>query len=342
MSDAEQTAGKPAGKNNRGLFLQWGLGFLLTGVAVFFLTRVISWEELKAAFVAVPLSSLVICVAIYLFSMGLRALAWQTLLQRRVSLGRAWLVMCEGYFLNNILPLRLGEIGRAFLMGRRTGMGMLNVLPTIVVERAYDLAFAAALLLSTLPFVLKMDWARPLAILVLALIILGLFSLYLAARHRDKLEAWLGRLGERNSLVRRYVLPQLHAVLDGFAVLTRFELFAISVLALGLSWFTAIFRDWILLDSLSPNGAPFWWALLAISASNLGGALPSMAASLGTFEGAATGAMVLAGASPEVGLAYALIIHVIHLIISTILGLIGLSQEGESLGNLIAELRGAR
>jgi hypothetical protein len=342
MIDAEPTVLEPPGKKNRGMFLQWGLGFLLTAVAVFFLTRVISWEDLKAAFIAVPASSLAICVAIYLFSMGLRALAWQTLLQRRVSLGRAWLVMAEGYFLNNILPLRLGEIGRAFLMGRRTGLGMLNVLPTIVVERAYDLAFAAALLLSTLPFVLKMDWARPLAILMLGLIILGLFSLYLAARHRDKLEAWLERLGQRSSLVRRYVLPQLHAVLDGFAVLTRFELFAISLLALGLSWFTAIFRDWVLLDALSPTGAPFWWALLAISASNLGGALPSMAASLGTFEGAATGAMVLAGASPEVGLAYALIIHVIHLIVSTILGLIGLSQEGESLGNLIAKLRGAR
>jgi uncharacterized membrane protein YbhN (UPF0104 family) len=67
-----------------------------------------------------------------------------------------------------------------------------------------------------------------------------------------------------------------------------------------------------------------------------------MAASLGTFEGAATGAMVLAGAKPEVGLAYALIIHVIHLIFSSIFGLIGLSQEGESLSRLIADFRKAR
>ena len=129
MSDAEQTALKPAGKKNRGLFVQWGLGFLLTAVAVFFLTRVISWEELKAAFVAVPASSLAICVAIYLFSMGLRALAWQTLLQRRVSLGRAWLVMAEGYFLNNILPLRLGcraEEGGDLHLGVAVGFGLIQ------------------------------------------------------------------------------------------------------------------------------------------------------------------------------------------------------------------------
>mgnify|MGYP001192831637 CR=1 FL=1 len=96
MSDEGQSAGPSAGQSageatarkNRGWFLQWGIGILLTAVAVFFLTRVISWEELKAAFVAVPPTTLLLCLAIYLFSMGLRALAWQTLLQRRVSLGR--------------------------------------------------------------------------------------------------------------------------------------------------------------------------------------------------------------------------------------------------------------
>jgi glycosyltransferase 2 family protein len=342
MSDTEQVVDIPKKKNNSGWLLQWGLGILLTGIAVFFLVKVISWEELKAAFQAVPPTTLLMCLVIYLISMGFRALSWQTLLQRRVSVRRAWLVMGEGYFLNIILPFRLGEIGRAFLMGRRTGTGMLNILPSIFMERAYDLAFASILLLSSLPFVLKMDWVRPMAILLLSLVILGLFSLYLAARYRDKIEVYVSRIGERSNLVKVFILPHLHSILDGFGVLTSFELFAISVLALGMSWFIAIFRDWSVLLPLSGGSAPIWWALLAISASNLGGALPSMAASLGTFEGAATGAMVLAGANPEVGLAYALIIHVIHIVVSTIIGLIGLSQEGKSLGSLIAELRGAR
>ncbi len=327
--------------SNRGWVLQWGLGIILTGVAVFLLTRVVHWDELKQAFLAIPLTTLLAVVGIYLFSMGLRVWCWHTLLQRRISFGRTWLALNEGYFLNNILPLRLGEIGRAFLVGRRTGLGTLNTLSTVIVERAYDLAFAAAILLSTLPFALKMEWARPAAIFILLLILAGLVGLYLAAHNSQRLEAWIAQRGQRFPVVVKWVLPSLHSILEGFSVLTRIELFAVSLLALGLSWGTAVFRDYMVLDAISP-GAPFWWALLAISASNLGGALPSMAASLGTFEGAATGAMVLAGAKPEVGLAYALIIHVIHLIFSSIFGLIGLSQEGESLSRLIADFRKAR
>jgi glycosyltransferase 2 family protein len=328
-------------ENNRGWLIQWGIGIVLTAAAVFLLSRVIHWEDLKKAFASIPPQVILAAIAIYLISMGCRAWAWRVLLQRRVSFGRAWLGLCEGYFLNNILPFRLGEIGRAFLMGRRTGMGTLNTFSTVVVERAFDLFYAAAILLSTLPFVLKMSWARNAAILVLVLVVAGLFGLYLAARHREGLEAWLGRVAGKIPLVEKLVLPSIHSVLEGFSVLTRFEMFAISLVAMGLGWGTAVFRDWYILSSLSPQ-APFWWALLAISASNLGGALPSMAASLGTFEGAATGAMVLAGASPEVGLAYALVIHVIHLLVSSIIGGIALSQEGESLKNLIADLRGAR
>ncbi len=326
---------------NRSWVWQWLIGILLTGTAVFLLSRVISWEEFKTALGTIQPGRMILLVVVYLVSMVFRALGWQTLLQRKVSLGRAILGMNEGYFLNNILPFRLGELGRAFLMGRRTGMGTVATLSTVVVERAYDLAIAAALLLTTLPFFLKMDWARPFAIIVLIVIIAGLTALYLAARHREALEAWLERRLGHLHLLQRVFLPLIRSLLDGFSVLTRFEFFAISLGALLLSWGIALIRDYLVLQSLVPT-APFWWAMLAISASNLGGALPSMMASLGTFEGAATGAMVLAGARPEVGLVYAIVIHVIHLICSSIIGGIGLAQEGQSISQLLANLRSNR
>jgi uncharacterized protein (TIRG00374 family) len=325
-------------KKNRSWLLQWLIGIFLTALAVFLLSRVIRFQDLKAAFTSISLVNLLMAALVYLVSMFVRAWCWQTLLQRRVSLGRAYLVLNEGYFLNNILPFRLGELGRAYLMGRRTGTGTLNVLPTVIVERSYDLAYAACMLLISLPFFLKMDWARPLALIVLGLIVGGLFALYLAARNRIALEGWLAARSEKIGFIKRWVLPSFHNVLDGFAVLTRFDLFLISLGALGVSWGMAVIRDLILLRSLVPT-APYWWATLAIGASNLGGALPSMAASLGTFEGAATGALSLAGATPEVGLAYALVLHGIHLVFTTVVGFTGITQEGESLGTLVQKLR---
>jgi uncharacterized membrane protein YbhN (UPF0104 family) len=49
----------------------------------------------------------------------------------------------EGYFLNNFLPFRLGEIGRAFLLSRKSDMRFMEILPTIVIERVVDLGFTA-------------------------------------------------------------------------------------------------------------------------------------------------------------------------------------------------------
>ncbi len=332
----------PEPKKGRGWKLQWIAGLALTGLAVFVLSRMVKWADLKNAFASVPPSVILLVFLIYVVSFGFRAMAWQVLLQRRVSFWRTFLTLGEGYLLNTILPFRLGEFGRAYLMGRRTGMGMMNVLPTIFLERAFDLAFAAALLLAALPFALRLEWARGAAVLVL-LVIFGLLAgLYVAGHNRARIENWVGRMGERSGLVKGLILPQLHAVLDGFAVLTRFDLFLQAFIALGISWAIAIGRDWVILNALSPDGAPFWWAFLAISVSNLVGALPSMAASLGTFEAGATSAMVMAGAAPEVGLAYGLIIHIVHILLTSAIGLIGLTQEGKNLGALLTEIRGIR
>ena len=121
-------------------------------------------------------------------------------------------------------------------------------------------------------------------------------------------------------------------------MLTSFQLFVISLGIQLVKWGFGILRDHLGISSIVTT-APFWWAMLAISASNLGGAVPSMAASLGTFEGAASGAMVLAGAQPEVGLGYAMVIHAIHLVVSSSFGAIGLAIEGQSLTKLVADLR---
>jgi uncharacterized protein (TIRG00374 family) len=271
-----------------------------------------------------------------------RALCWQTLLQRKVSPGRAVLALNEGYFLNNILPLRLGELGRALLLGRRSGLGTFHVLSTIVVERSYDLAIAAGILLSVLPLVFSLEVGRTrlYSAILLALIIAGLLALYLAARQRAWLESRLAAWAARWPVLR-WIIPPVHSLLDGFSVLTRFEYFALSFGLLAFSWGISILRDLVILRQFDPQ-AQVWWAMLAISGANLGGALPSAAASLGVFEAAAVTALSLVGIAAEDALAYALIVHVTHLISSSLIGAFALSREGKSLAELVADLRSTK
>lgn len=321
--------------------LRWLPGVIVTILAFWLLARAIDWQTFLASLASIPIGTLLLSIPIYLVAMVIRAIAWQFLLQRKVTSKDAILALNEGYFFNNILPFRLGELARAFLLGRRSHLGLFHVLPTIVVERSYDLVIAAGLLLATLPLALRLEWARPIATILLVVILVGLFLVFLAARNREWVEGLVDRLAGRWGLVRRFVLPQLHSILNGFSVLTRVEYFAGSFGLLAFSWFLAILRDWMLIRTFVPD-APLWWAALGVGASNIIGAVPSVMASLGTYELGAVGALTLVGMAKENILAYALITHVIHLISSSLIGAYGLSQEGQTISEVYNEIRRAR
>lgn len=340
MSSEVSSEGVQA-RNGLQSLLRWLPGIVITLLAIALLAKTVPWSEFVHALTSIPLWFFAILVLLYLLTLLLRGVVWQLLLQRRVTVGAAFLAINEGYFFNNVLPFRLGELARAFLLGRRSRLGLFHVLPTIVVERSYDLIISAGLLLITLPLALKLDWARPAALIVLFGILAGLSLLYLGARQRAWVEARMDQLGSRWGWMRRWVLPQLHAILDGFSVFTRFEYFAGSFGLLFLTWMIGLFRDWLLIRLFVPD-APLWWAALSISAAHLVGAVPSVMASLGTFELGAVEALTLVGMSRGPALAYILVVHVIHLIFSSLIGAYGLSQEGQTFTELYAEIRRAR
>lgn len=316
---------------------RWLPGVAVSVLVLWLLLRSISWEKVGQALAQTRWSTLLLAILVYLVSMAVRALCWHTLLQRKVPYIRAFFVMNEGYLLNNVFPLRLGEFGRAVLMGRYTGKGFLATLSTIVVERIYDIAIAASLFLSMLPLLLSMQGARPLAITVLGVVLAALVLLYGMARNRGPINAWLTRLGEHSPRLARLVIPQIQSVLEGFAVLTRPSLFVQSLGLLGLSWALAILEDYILLRNWVPE-AQFWWVAFVLAAGALGAALPSIPGSVGVFEGSVVAALSLVGVDPARALAFALIVHIIQLVFSSLFGLLGLTQEGQSLSSLYSDL----
>ncbi len=322
----------------RRLFLRWLPGLTITLLAFWLLSRMIDWKTFASSLARIPAGMLLLNIAIYLVSLVLRALAWQFLLQRKVTPAQAVLTISEGYLFNNFLPFRLGDLARGFLMGRKSGLGMFHVLSSIMVERSFDLAIAAGLLLAALPLALGLDQARPVAIALLVVVAVGLFLLYLAAKKREWVERQFALLGGRWRWFQRWVAPQIASLLDGLSALTRFEFFAGGLVLLLSSWLLAMLRDWALIRTFVPD-APLWWAALSISAANILGAVPSVMGALGTYELGGTGALTLVGMPGEAALAYILVVHITHLVFSTLIGVYGLSQEGQTVASLYAEIR---
>src|SRR5690606_6014160 len=93
---------------------------------------------------------LLIAFGIGFIWLAVRALVWWTLLRNRPRYADVFWTVGEGYLLNNFLPFRLGELGRAFLLSRKSDMQFMEILPTIVIERVVDLGFTAAIFLAAL------------------------------------------------------------------------------------------------------------------------------------------------------------------------------------------------
>jgi glycosyltransferase 2 family protein len=318
---------------------RWLPGVIISVIALYVVLRVIRWQDLLQALSAFNPGYVAIACCLTVVYLVVRGMASRTLLEGKVTFRQAFLTINVGYLLNNIFPLRAGEVGRAILLGQTSGLGTMHVLSTIVIERAFDLAIAAGLLLSTLPLALGMDQARPVAIVTLLLVIAGLVFLFLMARFQATARQWAAWLGKRIPIIEKYLLPQFDALLAGLSVLARPKLFLISLGWILVSWIIAVVEYYIMLLSLNAH-PPFWQGAFVDAVLALGIAVPSAPGAIGVFEAAMVGALKLLGFSEASGLAYAVIIHFQQWIITGIFGIYGLTSEGRSLFSFFKDIRG--
>jgi uncharacterized protein (TIRG00374 family) len=267
-----------------------------------------------------------------------RGIVWRTLLRNRASYRDVFWTLCEGYLLNNFLPFRLGEVGRAFLLGRKAKLSFMDVLSTIVIERVLDLAFSAAILLSAVPFVVGAAGAGRIAIVIGVLVVIGMIVLYLLARNREWALGLFQKLSARWPKLQKLGGNLLDSLFSGLAILTDGWLFLRFLLWMTLNWAFAILEFWLVLLAFFPQ-AQLLWSLFGLGAVAFGNAIPSLPGAVGTYEGALGGALTILSGNQSTALAAALTSHLIGIITNSLLGAYALSREGETLMGVYRQLR---
>jgi uncharacterized protein (TIRG00374 family) len=270
--------------------------------------------------------------------MALRAIVWRT--PWTAPYKDVFLTIGEGYLLNNFLPFRLGEIGRAFLISRKSQLQFMEVLPTIVIERAVDLAYSAAILLVSLPFVVGAEGAGQIGAIVGAVVLLGLVVLYLLARNRQWALDLFHKLSQRWPALQR-VGGFVEAFLQGLAVLTDGWLFARFLFWMTVNWAVAIVSYFMIILAFFPE-AQLIWGFFGLGVAAFGNAIPSLPGAIGTFEGAFGGALTILTGDQSTALAAALAGRLYMYLSAISLGLIGLASEGQTLSGIYQQLKDFR
>ena len=316
---------------------RWLPGVLISLVAIAAILYYVDLQRFVEAIRSANYWLLLVVFGCLMIWLAIRGIVWRTILRGRASYKDVFLTLCEGYLLNNFLPFRLGEIGRTFLLGRKSRLGFMEVLPTIVIERILDLTFAAAILLSAVPFVVGAGGAGKIAVIIGAVMVLGLLALYALARNQEWALGLFQRLSARWPGLQERGGDFLAPLFSGLSILTDGWLFVRVLLWMTLTWAIAILEFYLLILAFFPQATPIW-SLFGLGAVAFGNAIPSLPGAVGTFEGAFAGAITILGGDRSTALAAALTSHMFNYLSTGFIGLYALSSEGETLMGIYHQL----
>ncbi len=286
-----------------------------------------------------------------LIALGLwfRALRWRFLLNERITPMHSFHITNISYFLNAWLPLRLGEVARAYLVTRlKPPISLFTALSSVVVERLIDLLAVVVLVVLAVQLTDVPSEVQLSAQLIGASSALGMLVLAFFAARRHVARAIVHFFLSFLPFLEQLGVPGLaDKALDGIAPLGSARGVSYSLWWSLWAWATSVVAGYVLLFAFydQPNWAA---ALLMIAAAALAIALPAVPGSVGPFEAAIIVGLQLSGmVDPANGLpqerafAFAVVLHLVNAACYVILGYLGLLQERVSLGEVFRVARDA-
>ena len=248
--------------------------------------------------------------AIFLWgSVWLRGIRWKWLFNDSASPSVASLYRAEliGYFGNNVLPLRLGEILRAYIVGKENNLPKSFVFGTVVLERLMDmfaLIFFGIILLILYPF--EEGWVGDYILKGGSVILIIIFALIIISRFKFK-------------STENKILKIFNQIMDGLLSIRKKSIIPVVISSI-LIWSIYLLDVYLIQRAFQFNLS--WTQSLAILViSSLVLSIPSAPGMIGTFHAAVKYTMVdLFAFTPNEGNSFAILMHAYGYILFTLLG----------------------
>jgi uncharacterized protein (TIRG00374 family) len=261
-------------------------GLLISLGALLLAFRGLDWTEVGSALRDANYLLFLPAAVLMFLSLYLRAVRWGVLFHplTHLRVGALMGTMNVGYSVNNLLPLRVGELVRAYLIGETERVSAAHALSTIVVERVLDVLTVVLMLVLLLPFIDAPAWATGPALVA------GVIFLALAVALATLSLARQWALGVADRVVRllpaRYqsrLREAAESVMEGFGVLSN-----PAVLAQGMgwsfaSWFCSALVMFVVQQAFDLD-VGFEAGVFVVATTSLAMLVPASPGYIGTFE----------------------------------------------------------
>jgi uncharacterized protein (TIRG00374 family) len=246
-------------------------------------------DQLTAALATADWRLIFPAVGLYFIGTWLRSVRWGLLLPDYAIRTRTlFAALVVGFTVNNLLPLRMGEVARTYLLGRWCRVPYSATVASLVVERVMDGLSLSLLLLIALRLVPAPTYLFAVGIIAACGFLGGLVLLGLAAWRGSALVAITDLLMHWFPARVRVAATSAAATFARSLALVHDPLLLARVLALSLLvWCFELGLFFVLMFSLSIPGS-YPQALLVGSSANFATLLPSSPGYAGTFDAALT------------------------------------------------------
>jgi uncharacterized protein (TIRG00374 family) len=332
----------PGGKWPR--FLKPALGYLLALACLVWVFHDVNFREFVRTFEGASPGLAVLAMLIDVLSYAAQGTRWRLLLMGKgnLSISRATQAVYAGLFTNELLPLRVGELVRVYLVSRWLSKDFASIFPSITVERLFDSVWLALLIgLSAFLVPLPKDLIRSEEILGGAVLIgTGIF-LYFVLREEKRLE------GEGGASFGnyRYTWKPLHSAaraVDRFAIeMKEIGLTRSFYASFGISFFVIFFQIvafWIVMRAFNLD-LSFTAGAVVFLIVHLGTAIPNAPGNVGTYQFFTVVGLSIFGVDKTTAAGFSVVAFIILTAPLLALGLIAFTRAGVPLKRVREEIK---
>ncbi|HUG14335.1 MAG TPA: lysylphosphatidylglycerol synthase transmembrane domain-containing protein [Thermomicrobiales bacterium] len=311
--------------------MRFWIGMTISAFALYVAFSRVDPGEARDAFRDAQYVWLIPAIAFAISSLIARTFRWSALLHPAgIGFRHLFGIQMVGYTVTTVLPFRLGDVVRVFLVGGLYGIRKVRTAATIVVERVLDVLTVLIILMALLPFVSISDrvklvmWIGSAVIASLVTVILALWFLrYRALGALERGFRWLPKAWSAR------VTQHAGSVIDGLAVLSSPRM-TIGVLGWTVAtWLCGGGMMWVMLVAFGlPSSPAVAFFLLAMSALSM--VIPSSPGFVGVYHALLIETLVTVFDAPSGAAAsYAVMTHLLLFVPTVLFGVAYMLKERE-------------
>jgi len=264
------------------------LGVLISVIGLYYAFRQINFWELWISIKNVNFILVILAIVILLLSNVIRAWRWQILVKpiKDVSFEPAFSSIMIGYFGNSVLPFRMGEFLRAFVVAGKTSLTASTAFGTIVIERILDFIGLSTVILLIMTVYPLASVGGSIIIGVIGLSLTAFIFIFLFGGFKSSLLVKI----EKSSLLQfgllRKILLFIKDILDGATTIRATNKLGIILLYTLIIWIMYYCSTYLATIATGIELEWFGFGVLLIS-TTLAISIPAAPGYVGTYHAAA-------------------------------------------------------